>query len=227
MYTFKKENIINYLIALIPLSIILGNLAINVNVVLICIAGLFFYKTNIFFIKNKKLQYLLYTFFLYLIIITAVNNIPNFKYDILNKEHLVKSIFFLRFLIFFLVVYKVVEKGELNINYFLISAAFFSIFLSIDIIIQYIFGKDLFGYTSVGNKRAGFFGTEFIAGGYLKNFSLITIFFLISLYKLKKNINDNIYIIFLFIVFFIPILLTLNRMPTLIFLSCFIFFLLI
>ena len=139
MYTFKKENIINYLIALIPLSIILGNLAINVNVVLICIAGLFFYKTNIFFIKNKKLQYLLYTFFLYLIIITAVNNIPNFKYDILNKEHLVKSIFFLRFLIFFLVVYKVVEKGELNINYFLISAAFFSIFLSIDIIIKYIF----------------------------------------------------------------------------------------
>ena len=40
MYTDKNVKLINYLIALIPLSLILGNLIVNINIILICVVGI-------------------------------------------------------------------------------------------------------------------------------------------------------------------------------------------
>ena len=41
---------------------------------------------------------------------------------------------------------------------------------------QYVFGFDLFGYKSFGDKNPGPFGDEWIAGTYLQKFSFISIF---------------------------------------------------
>ena len=41
---FTNNNLINVLVALIPLSLILGNLIININIILICTLGLLIYK---------------------------------------------------------------------------------------------------------------------------------------------------------------------------------------
>ena len=93
MFTFNKINLINWLLALLPLTIILGNLAINVNIVVICIIGFIIFKKKIFFLENQAIQYLIYLFFFYLIIITGFNNIPKFELNDLYKEHFFKYIF--------------------------------------------------------------------------------------------------------------------------------------
>ena len=65
---FTNNNLINVLVALIPLSLILGNLIININIILICTLGLLIYKLETFQINEKKYQYLIFAFFLYLIV---------------------------------------------------------------------------------------------------------------------------------------------------------------
>lgn len=163
-------------------------------------------------------------FFFYLIIITFLNNIFRIDLNKLYLENIVKSIFFLRFLLFFLVINKMVEKNDLNFRLLFISYAFFSLILSIDIIIQVIFGKNLFGYEIVLNRPSGFFGSENIAGGYLQKFLIFLIFF-IPIYFKKKRQNLN--ILFSFLIFSIPIILTLNRMSLIIFFMSIILYLLI
>ena len=73
---FTRINLINLLIGLIPLSLIVGNLAININIILICLLGILIYKFDIFIIEKKKYQYLIYAFFSYLIVVTVISYLP-------------------------------------------------------------------------------------------------------------------------------------------------------
>lgn len=214
----NKINLLNALIALIPLSIILGNLAININILVICLIGLFIYGVKIFNINNKLYKYLIYSFFLYLIIITLYNYVPTLEKNNFYKINIYKSFFYLRFLLFFLIINKLLEKNEFQYKYFFSSCAFFSFFLSIDIIIQVIFKKDLIGYPISSSFRpSGFFGKEAVAGGYLQRFILFFIFFLILNYK--NIINNDFKKLLLFLLFLTPIFLTGNRMPTIVYIG--------
>ena len=49
---FTNINLINLLIALIPLTLIIGNSAVNLNVVLICLTGIIAYKFELFKIND-------------------------------------------------------------------------------------------------------------------------------------------------------------------------------
>lgn len=94
MYIDKKINILNFIISFLPLSIIIGNLAINVNVIIICILGFIIYGNKIWFIENKTYRYLIYSFFLFLIFTTCFKNIPNLNKNELFLDNLLKSFFF-------------------------------------------------------------------------------------------------------------------------------------
>lgn len=72
------------------------------------------------------------------------------------------------------------------------------------------------GYDLTFGKASGFFGEEIIAGGYLQKFLLFLIFFIILE---KKGTKNNFLILLLFIIFLIPIFLTGNRMPILLYVS--------
>ena len=223
-YYSNKFKLLNILISLFPLSIIIGNLAINLNIILVCFLGLIIYGKNIFFIEERY-KYLIIIFFIYLIVITTYNNLSLISYQEVYKTHLIKSFFFLRYLILFLVVSKLIEEEKFNIKFFFFSAAFFSFLLSIDIIFQVIFGKDLIGNEITLNRPSGFFGNENIAGGYLQKFILFLLFLLII--KKQNKQNKNLYLFVLFLIFLIPILLTGNRMPILMYIgSILIYFLL-
>ena len=213
MFTEKKINLINYLISFLPLSIILGNLILNINIILVCFFGLLIYGKKTFLIEKKNYQILIYTFFFYLILITLINNLPNYYSDSLYKDHILKSLFYLRFLLFFLIINKLIETKSLDIKLFFYSAAFFSFLVSFDILIQVILKKNLIGYQITWDRPSSFFGDEHIAGGYLQKFILFFIF--LCAYKLKSNFK----VFLLFIFFLIPIILTLNRMPVVIYLS--------
>lgn len=172
----KKINLLNNFIALIPFSIILGNLAININVLIICILGVITYGKKVFIIDNKLYQYLILSFFFYLILLTLIKNLPNLSLNELFKINIIKSILFLRFLILFFVVYKLIENKEFNLKIFFISCAFFSAFLALDIVIQVLFKKDLLGNEIIYNRASGFFGSEAVAGGYIQKFSFFFYF---------------------------------------------------
>lgn len=207
---FSKISVLNFLISLIPLTLIIGNLAVNINILLICFLGFAIYKFRLFNVDKKKYQYLVISFFLYLILITLFRNLPNLNDNVLYVEHIKKSFFFLKYLILFFIIFKTIEEGKLNIKFFFISAAFFSLIVGIDILIQIIFGKNLLGYT-YNNYPSGFFGDEKIAGSYLQKFSLFFVFY-ISLFF--KSSNKKFFFISLsFIFFFIIILYTFNRIP--------------
>ena len=239
---FNNKNLINFLLALFPLSLILGNLAININILLICISGLVFYGFEIFKIEEKKYHYFIYSFFIYLILITLTNNLPNLNITspiilaegrhFLYLEHIYKSIFFLRFLLLFLVVNKLLEKNDLNIKFFFLSCAFFGLLVAVDIIIQVTFGRNLIGlplskYLSFP-RPSSFFGHENVAGGYLQKFSFFFIFYaLYHFSKKKKEIEKYFYILILFSFFLVPIILTLNRMPIVIYLVSIFLFLIV
>jgi len=221
---FNSNNLINILIALIPLSLIAGNLITNLNVVLIILVGIFIYKSEIFIINKKIYRYLIYAFFLYLIAVTLARNIPILDNNILYKEHIIKSFLFLRFLLFFLIINKLVEKKHFNINYFVISCSFFAIAVGIDIMIQTVFGKNIFGYPITAYRPSSFFGSENVAGGFLQKFSLFLIVFIVS--YVEKN-KKNIFIVLSSLFFLFPVILTGNRMSSLLFVfSIIIFYLL-
>ena len=219
-----KNDLINLLIAFIPLSLIIGNLATNINVFLICILGIVIYRFEVFKINRTTLQYLIYVFFVYLIVITLYNNLPNLGENKLYKEHIVKSFLFLRYLILFLVVNKLVEKDHFNINLFFISCGFFAVAVGVDIIIQVTFGENIFGNGISKGRPSSFFGNEHIAGNFLQKFS---IFFIVLVISYMQQNKIYFFSILLFVLFFIPIYLTGNRMPTLLyFLSIIGFFIL-
>ena len=213
----SNNNILNFLISLIPLTIIIGNTATNVNIILICLLGLKIYKLKIFKSDNPKYFYLLYSFFAYLIFITLFKNIPNLENNVLYKEHILKSLFFLRFLILFLVINHFIKIGGFNIKLFFISGAFFSSVLAIDILIQIKFGVNLFNSPFQGHRPTSFFGDEDIAGGYLQKFSLFFIFLSAFYFKSKKI--KLIHILSSYLFFLLIIILIGNRMPALIYVS--------
>ena len=234
---FTKINFINFFICFIPLSLVIGNLAININLVLICLFGAIIYKFELFKLSKRIYQYLIFGFFFYLILITLFQGISSLNDANLDewskqvvKENLFKSFFFLRYLILFLVVAKLIEKNSFNLNLFLISCAFFSFILAIDILVQVNFGKNLVGMPIESKPESGwakpssFFGSEIIAGGYIQKFSLF--FFSLGAYFFKnEKIKLNIYGGVFFIFFLFSIILTSNRMPVILYLfSFFLFF---
>lgn len=207
---FSKENILNLLISLIPLSLIIGNLAVNLNIVLICFLGAAIYKFQLFSLEKKTYQYLILIFFSYLIIITLFKNLPNLNENVLYKEHIIKSILFLRYLVLFLVIFKTIEAKKFNVKLFFISSSLFVSVLAIDIVIQVLLGINLSG-NQLDQRFTGFFGEEEVAGAYLQKFSLFFIFLISILFESRKK--RYFYMFLSFVFFLIIILYTGNRMP--------------
>ena len=84
---------INILFLLFPISIIFGNLVININLSLICLMGLFSYGREIFKFKEIKSEFLIILFFLYIIIITIFNTSLDSDKNIIFKSFTLFEIF--------------------------------------------------------------------------------------------------------------------------------------
>lgn len=215
----------NFLICFYPVSYAIGNLAINLNTVLIIIAGFLTFKYEIFKIPKNFINILIAIFFFYILLITSINYIPILEDDSLQKDFFLKSIFYFRYLLLFLVVSKFIEKNLLDLKLFYILSSILVIFLCVDLIFQAIIGFDIFGYKAIAARRlSGFFGEELIAGTYLQKFSLFLIF-LLPVYFKNLNFKNNLLISFFSVSFIIAmIILTGNRMPLILFMISVILF---
>ena len=183
----KKLNIDQFLLIIFsfyPIAILIGNFSINL---IILVAGsLFIYK----FIKkkedlniDKKIFFLLIFFFISLCInLIFTNNIY------LSYQRVIK--FF--FIIFFILSFSFLIKNySQNLeNTFKIWSIIFLVVI-FDLIIEFSFGKNLFGQNAIMPGRlASFTGEESVIGGFFLGFCLI---FLSYIYEKKKKILHLIY----------------------------------
>jgi len=216
----SKQNILSAGISLIPLSYILGTFVLNINILFIIISGfIIFYQGNRF--KLIPLDKLIFLFFAYTIFTGTWNTIEGFYFENIKNYDFtisIKTLLFLRYLFFYLTIRLLIEKKLINYKIIFYSFSALSLFVSLDVILQFFNGKDIFGLTSPYLYRTtGPFYTEAIAGGFIQKFSFF-LFFSFILFTKIKNLRTNIIILtILFFITFLSILLSGNRMPLLLF----------
>ncbi|MDB2353667.1 O-antigen ligase family protein [Candidatus Pelagibacter bacterium] len=222
----SKINYLSVLVALFPVSFIIGNMAININIILLIISCFFFYKYQTFKLNYFFIDKIVLIFFLF-IVVTGIYN--DFKLYINHNEFYtyrgsplttIKSVLFLKYLFFYIVLRFLIEKKDLNINLFLITCMASTLFVCFDIILQYFYGKDLFGFEpqEFGRRFSGPFGNELIAGGYIQRFSILSFFAIILIGAKNSNKLIKYLLPIFFLIFSFAIILSGNRMPMLIFL---------
>ncbi len=220
-----KSNYLSLLLAFFPISFIAGNMIININLFVIILSSIVFFGRDLLKIKFNILDKLIFLFFLLIVITGPINDYHIF----INKDfpssvytnHFtlnLKTFYFLKYLLFYIVVRYLIEKNILNFKYFFIFSLICILFVCTDLFYQFFIGKDIFGFEARGRKLGGPFGDELIAGGYLQRFSLFAIFLFPLFFQYTKIKNFQKYVIsFLLIIILIGLILSGNRMPLLIF----------
>ena len=155
--------------------------------------------------KNKLVSYYKNYFFYFFISFYIYLNI-----SALLSENIIfslkTSLPYLRFGIFALCTWYILEKNDQLAKYIFYSFLLVFLFLTIDGIYQYNFEYNLFGFPLQQNRVSSFFGDELILGSFLsRNYPLfLGLFFL----HLKNNeISKKINFIFYCVLFFLPILI--------------------
>ena len=217
----SKQNIFTSLISLIPLSYIIGNFILNLNVVIIILAGFFLYN------KGERLKFniidkLMIFAFLYIILTGLWNTTESYFNGYSQDKDLTiinKSLLFLRYIFLYFAVRLVTDKEQINYKILFYSFGLLSLFVSIDIIFQFFNGKDIFGFISpFTNKLTGPFHTEAIAGGFIQKFSFFLFFGFILLIKINDTKIKILILTLLFFVTILSIILSGNRMSLMLFL---------
>ena len=186
-----KDNFIIILFATLPIGIIIGNLIINFYLFCIFLIFVFdvFKTKNFIWLKDKNFI-LLFIFYLYICLNSFINYKinPTFGYD-----GLIRSLFFLKFLILFPAIPLLIKKKEILEKIFKFWLFIISIII-IDIFFEKYNGSNLFGFKSLdGTRITSFFYDENVVGTFLFSFGFITtIFFLQNKITKKYLIALNI-----------------------------------
>jgi hypothetical protein len=195
---FKKESynekFIIFLFSFLPISLILGNSAINSNILII---NLFFLLTcyrqkQWSWIRNKYFYFFI-SIWIYLVMNSIISeNFTEGGFDVIRKEMVypqidstIRSVGFIRFIIFLFAVQYFFFNSKKTFDQIFSYWSIIIFVVLIDIVFERIFGFNLLGFESPSSKRiASFFKDELIVGGFVLGFS-----FLISgfLFKLTKN----------------------------------------
>ena len=219
----SKEIYFSTLLALMPISFIAGNMIININIILLIFSSLLIFQKKIFHINFFILDKLIFLLFA-LIIVSGIFNDYHFYSEKLEWlgyfSTTTKSLLFLRYLLLYLCLRFLVENKYLNLKFFFITCTISSIFVCLDLFFQSYYGKDIFGIQKpeTGRKLGGPFGDELIAGSFIQRFSIFAFFLIPIFYKKRFNNYLKYFISILFIVFFVGIIISGNRMPLLLFL---------
>ena len=211
----------NLLLSLIPISFILGNLAINLNILTIiffCIFLLIKEKDNIKF-ELILFDKFIIIFFLYIFFVSTFNYFK-ISDDVHRYQLILKTFSYIRYLFFYFCLRFLMDNKYLNLKYFFSICSFGVLLVSLDVIIQYFFGQSIFGYESVSRRISGPFGDELVAGSYIARFSLFLIFSFFIFESFKNMTFKNKFFIFSIVSLILSLGMTLagNRVPFLIFL---------
>ena len=112
----SKINYLSFLVATFPFSFVIGNMAININILILIFSCLLFYRFQTFKLNYFFIDKIVLLFFLF-IVITGIYN--DFKLYINHNEFYtyrgnplttITSILFLKYLFFYIVLRFLIEK---------------------------------------------------------------------------------------------------------------------
>lgn len=195
---FDINFLFKYLIVVVPITIIAGNFILNINIFLIDIIFLFLILK-----KKVKLKGITSLFILAFSIIVVFNIYFSSNINLSVKG----SIGILKYLIFFLAFLQFLDNEE-NKKLFIKFIFYLILFVILDVFVQYIFGKDIFGIeydSSHGKRLSGPFGDELVVGAYISKISFLGCLYLINI---KKN---NLFLASFILLFLICIFITQER----------------
>ena len=107
---------------------------------------------DVFSLKYFFLDNLFFAFFFLVLLTGIINDYYFYSISLAWKGYfatIVKSIFFLKYLLLYIVLRYLIETNTLNFKYFFTSCTLTSVFVSFDIIYQFFNGTDIFGYEGV------------------------------------------------------------------------------
>lgn len=193
--------LIEYLIILLPVSLVFSKFFSELITILILILFIFItiYENKINIFYNKYfLFFLLWCSYLIIISVTSSNYLLSLE----------STLFFFRFGLLSLCIYYICLNNKKFIFFFF--KVLFSLFivLFIDSLIQYYFEKNIFGYPYTNNRVSSFFSDEKILGSFICLFLPIS---LLITYYLK---NENKYYLIYLILFIACILILLSNERT-------------
>ena len=227
---FSKTKTVELLFYTFPVSFIIGNFALSLHLLLFIVISLFLIKNEKLDFRFKNYYWILITFFSFLFLWTTIQylspGILNTRMSQWSFEAnpIFKSSILVRFLILIFIVDTLFYNKILDLKKFFLFSFICSSFVSFDVIFQYIFGFDIFGYEAGYDRHGGPFGNEWIAGSYLQKISFLSFFYI---YQISKNKNFNILLLIFIIAFHASaIAIAGSRMPLALFLfGCFLLFL--
>jgi len=190
----KKNLVVSlnvYLIVFLPISLLIGNFATNLNIILINIFFLInIYQTkNFLFLKNRNFFFLIIIYF-YLV--------ANSLFIASNFESIIRSLGFVRYI---LLTYAIFYYFNSYRNRILKFWVIIYLIVSADILIEYYFGHNILGFKSNEPSRiASFTNDELIIGGYYFGFISICLLYL-------KNKNYMFFILCSILFFYISLII--------------------
>ena len=193
------------IITLLPISVILGPSISLINILIISFSFLLlsFFFENYQFLKKKEF-----------LLLVALNFYLIFNSFISLDFYIgfARNFGFLRFILLFLFVNYFFFKFE-NSNKLFNTWLILILVISIDIFIEFIFGRNLFGYGGIdephGTRVVSFFKDEPVAGAFVYGFSFIVLGYLFNKYSEDKR--NKVVILFLPLLFFTSVLITGER----------------
>jgi len=214
IFSLKNKNsrlqVLEVLFYLFPLIMLMSSGYITFYISILTI-----YSLYVFFYKKIKINFILLDYLIFLFfIISIIASLINIK--VIGNFIFFKSIFDLRFALFFFVIRNLINSRFINIKFFFISSLICTIFLSLNIFSQHIIGFDAFGHEPFDGRYNGLFESEAIAGSYIQKFFLVSILSILLL-KIKKKTKFILTIIATNILG-LGVLLSLDRMPFIIYL---------
>ena len=186
------------LFSLLPISILIGNAGINLNILFIDLIFL------IYCIKHKQWSWLKSKFFILLLILylfLILNSVFSYFYIVEDEiTGLKRSILFIKFIILTF-AFSVLLKDKKSFDFVNKSWLLISLIVIFDIFYEKYFGYNILGFASPSSSRVvSFFKDELVVGGYVMCFGFTS-----ATYYLNKNLNQKTVLYFLIIVLFILI----------------------
>ena len=219
----SRSKLFSIILALFPLSFIAGNMIININIIILVLISIILFGKEIFNVRIYFLDKLLISYFILIIFSGILNDYHFYRNNHYWRESYFyttfKAVIFLKYLLLYFCLRYLLENKIISLKYFFISCTFASVFVSVDLFYQSIFGTDMLGFEKPqdGRKLGGPFGDELIAGGFIQRFSIFSFFLLPLFYKEISNKILKYIIPLLFILFLLGISLSGNRMPLILF----------
>ncbi len=173
----KTLNFFSYLVILLPLALVTGPFLSDL---IVSSSALFFIyysvkTSNYFYFKNLFFKFF-FIFWLYIVFVSffSDNFLVSFK----------SSITFIRFGIFVLLLFYLVNEKKNFLKNFTIFFLIFYLIILFDSYFQFIFGFNIFGFKSPSaNRLSSFFGDEMVVGSFLSRLFPLALFCILILSK--------------------------------------------